>query len=93
MRLVLLGALVLMGLFYYRPLRTYMATKQELAQRSAEVHALAVKNRRLHHRLAASHTAPELVREARQLGWIRPGERLFIVKGIKRWRHQPHERP
>jgi cell division protein FtsB len=93
-RLVLLGALVLIGLFYYRPLRSYVTTKHELAQRAAEVHALAVENRKLRHRLAGSATEPELVREARQLGWIRPGEKLFIVKGIEQWRRKrAHHKP
>jgi len=93
-RLVLLGALALIGLFYYRPLRSYVATKHEVAQRSAQVHALVVQNRRLRHRLDASATEPELVREARQLGWIRPGEKLFIVKGIEQWRRKrAHHRP
>jgi hypothetical protein len=87
-RCLLLGALALIGLFYYRPLRSYLSTKHELAQRSAEVHALIVQNRRLQHRLTGSTSGAELVREARQLGWIRPGERLFIVKGIKEWRRK-----
>ncbi len=28
-----------------------------------------------------------LVREARRLGLVKPGERLFIVKGISAWVH------
>jgi hypothetical protein len=30
------------------------------------------------------------MREARRLGYVAPGERLYIVKGIKSWRRQ-HE--
>jgi Septum formation initiator len=84
------GAVLLIGLFYYRPLHSYIATNHEFAQRSREVHALDVENRALRHRLATAGTTAALVREARQLGWIRPGERLFIVKGIAGWRHQSH---
>jgi hypothetical protein len=31
-------------------------------------------------------TTEQLVREARRLGLVKPGERLFIVKGIPAWR-------
>jgi hypothetical protein len=89
-----IGAALLMGLLYYRPLHSYLATNHQLAQRSAEVHALDVENRALHHRIAISGTTSALVQEARQLGWVRPGERLFIVKGISKWRRQAkHPRP
>jgi cell division protein FtsB len=85
LRGVAVGALLLIAFFYYRPLQSYLGAKHELAQRQSEVDALAAKNRALKHRLAASGTTDELVREARRLGLIRPGERLFIVKGIGAW--------
>jgi hypothetical protein len=34
----------------------------------------------------ASATTDSLAREARRLGYIRPGEHLFIVKGIQAWK-------
>ena len=85
---VALGALALIGFFYYRPMQSYFATKHELAQRAAEVRALQAENRRLKRGVAGSETGPELLAEARKLGWIKPGERLFIIKGIDRWRAQ-----
>jgi hypothetical protein len=33
----------------------------------------------------ASESLDSVARQARQLGYIRPGEHLFIVKGIKVW--------
>jgi cell division protein FtsB len=81
------GAIVLAGLLYARPLRSYLGVKHELAQRAAEVQALKQQRRALQHRLAQSTTPEALTREARQLGLIRPGERLFIVKGISAWLH------
>jgi cell division protein FtsB len=87
------GVLLLLGFFYYRPLQSYFATRHELAQRSAEVRALAAQHRELEHRLATSETTPELIREARRLGLIRPGERLFIVKGIAGWHGTVPKRP
>ena len=41
---------------------------------------------RLLRRLADSETTTALVREARRLRLVRPGERIFIVKGIEEWR-------
>jgi hypothetical protein len=38
--------------------------------------------------VAASTSDAELAREARRLGLVKPGERLFIVKGINRWMKQ-----
>jgi cell division protein FtsB len=95
-RWVAIGALVLIAFSYYRPLQSYFSTKQELAQRSAEVRILAAQHKELEHRLATSGTKPALIREARRLGLIRPGERLFIVKGIADWNRKPaakHRRP
>jgi cell division protein FtsB len=92
-RLLLVGAVLLLGFFYYRPLQTYLSTRHELAQRSAEVRALTAEHRALEHRLATSETTPALIREARRLGLIRPGERLFIVKGIAAWQRAAHPAP
>jgi cell division protein FtsB len=71
---------------YYHPLRAYLATRHELDTRRAEVVRLAAQKRELEHRLSASSSADVLAREARRLGYVRPGEQLFIVKGIESWR-------
>jgi cell division protein FtsB len=88
MRWLAVGAIVLIGLLYARPLRSYLGTKHELAQRSADVQALKVEKRDLQHRLAEASTPEALQREARRLGLVRPGEKLFIVKGITAWLHK-----
>jgi cell division protein FtsB len=85
LRFVALGALLLIAFFYYRPLQSYLHARHQLAQRDAEVGRLAAEHRALERRLAASTSTEELVREARRLGFVRPGERLFIVKGIGAW--------
>ena len=41
---------------------------------------------RLEQRLRGSTSLARLAREARALGYVRPGERLYIVKGIPQWR-------
>jgi hypothetical protein len=78
-------AVVLVGYLYYHPLRTYFETRGELASRRAEVGRLAAQKRELQHRLEASLSADALARESRRLGYVRPGEHLFIVKGIQAW--------
>jgi cell division protein FtsB len=79
-------ALALVGFLYYSPLRSYLDTREELARRQAEVASLAAERSALERRLARQTSARALVREARSLGYVRPGERLFIVKGIPEWR-------
>jgi cell division protein FtsB len=87
-RLLALGAIVLIGFLYWKPLHTYLHTKHELQQRRAEVTALQREQNRLQKRIAAVGSSSQLVREARRLGLVKPGERLFIVKGIPAWRHK-----
>ena len=85
LRWLAVGAILLVALLYARPLRSYLNTKQQLAQRAADVRALEAEKRDLQHQLADASTPEALQREARRLGLVRPGERLFIVKGISKW--------
>jgi cell division protein FtsB len=79
------GALCLVGLLYYRPLSTYVDTRDTLANRSAQVQSLRNERQRLQHELADATGDAALVREARRLGLVKSGERLFIVKGVGAW--------
>jgi cell division protein FtsB len=85
-RLLALGGLVLVTFLYWKPAHAYLHTKRTLDDRRAEVQALRAEQARLQKRLAQVGTTEELVREARRLGLVKPGERLFIVKGIPAWR-------
>lgn len=80
------GVFVLVGLLYYRPLANYVETKRALDERRTEVQELREERERLEARLLRSSTDEALSREARRLGLVREGERLFIVKGIAEWR-------
>jgi cell division protein FtsB len=86
MRLVALGVAVLLALLYYRPVRTYMKTRDTLRERTAEVHELAARKHQLEQRLTEVEQGASLVRGARRLGLVKPGEHLFIVQGIQQWR-------
>jgi cell division protein FtsB len=81
------GALVLIGLLYYRPLKAYVDAHAQLAQREQAVLKLKDQRTRLKQQLGSSTSVATLAREARaRLGYVRPGEHLFIVKGINEWR-------
>jgi cell division protein FtsB len=79
-------AVALIGYAYYQPLRSWIETRAELSSRRAEVAELAAKKRELERRLEATTSLDALAREARRLGFVRPGEHLFIVKGIEAWK-------
>ena len=83
--------LTVMAFLYYRPLASYLETRSELGTRRAQVVALRAEKARLERRLARNTSDAALAREARRIGYVKPGERLFIVKGIAAWRRQ-HER-
>jgi hypothetical protein len=85
-RWLAVGALVLIALLYYRPLKAYIDARGQLGQRQHIVQRLRTDKARLEHRLGSSNSMATLAREARALGYVRPGERLYIVKGINRWR-------
>jgi len=85
-RLVALAGLVVLALFYWRPLHAYMRTKHELARREGQVANLRRQQEQLRTRISEIDSGKTLVPEARQLGLVKPGERLFIVRGISAWR-------
>ena len=87
-RLLALAGLVLVAFLYWKPAGTYLHTKRQLNVRQAEVRSLQTEKAQLERRLAQAGTTEQLVREARRLGLVKPGERLFIVKGISAWRQR-----
>jgi cell division protein FtsB len=85
-RWVALGVVVLLALLYYRPVRAYVHSRHAVAARAGEVFELSARKRQLEERLAEIRSGATLVRGARRLGLVKPGERLFIVRGIPEWR-------
>jgi cell division protein FtsB len=71
---------------YYRPLASYVETRNDLAAKRAEVEALKVARAQLELRLVNSMSLEATEREARRSGYVKPGEQLFVVKGIPAWR-------
>ena len=88
MRWAAVATLVVVALLYYRPLRSYVETRSSVQERHAEVRELRAKRDELARRLEDADTPEALARRARKLGLVKPGEELFIVKGIEEWRRE-----
>jgi cell division protein FtsB len=87
LRLVWLVALIGVAVYlYYRPIASYLESRNELAERRAEVETLRIVKAELEERLTSSTSVEATEREARRIGFVRPGEQLFVVKGIPDWR-------
>jgi cell division protein FtsB len=89
-RLLAIAAAVLVGFLYWKPLHSYVATKHQLRTRQQQVQALQAEKAALQKKIALAGTTQELTRQARLLGLVKPGEQLFIVRGINAWRKHNH---
>lgn len=78
--------MLVVAYLYWHPLTTYLDRRGDVARASTEVASLTTQKRALERRLALQRSDAVLVREARRLGYVQPGERLYIVKGIPEWR-------
>lgn len=91
----LIGPIVVVavvGFLYYQPLSTYLDTRGQLAARRAEVASLRAEKTRIDEAVLRAQSLDALARQARRIGRVRPGEQLFIVKGIEAWRREHHAR-
>ena len=91
LRWLAVGVALFIAFLYSQPLRSYFSTREAVNQRTEEVRALRAQKLRLERRLAEGDTPAAVMREARRLGYIKPGERLFIIKGLGSWR-RTHEK-
>ncbi|HUZ15383.1 MAG TPA: septum formation initiator family protein [Gaiellaceae bacterium] len=82
------AVLVLVGLLYYRPLHDYFSAQAQRAARVAEVVKLERQQAALARKLREASSPAALAAEERLLGYIRPGEHLFLVKDIPQWRRR-----
>lgn len=86
-RWLAVAAVVVVAILYVQPVRSYLETRSTMTERAREVRALESRHEALERLLTAQTSDAVLLREARRLGYVKPGERLFIVKGIPAWRH------
>jgi len=88
-RLRLIWAVAIVGVsvyLYYRPIASYLETRNDLATSRADVESLRLVKAELELRLVNSSSVDSIEREARRIGYVNPGVRLFVVKGIPAWR-------
>ena len=85
-RVSLLGVLVGIVLLYIGPAASWLRTWSEAKHQRTEVTRLQKEHDVLVARQKALKDPRTLEREARRLGYVKPGEQLFIVKGINDWR-------
>ena len=93
LRWCVVGVVGVVAFLYYRPLASYLETRSTLNARQAEVQELRAERARLQARLEHSTTLAALTREARRNGLVRPGEQLFVVRGIAEWRRAQRAAP
>jgi len=86
LRWSILAVGVFVAFLYYQPLSSYLETRAAMNERATEVEQLRQERLRLQARLADSSTVTALAREARRMRLVKPGERIFIVKGVEQWR-------
>jgi len=82
----LVGIVAVAVYLYFRPLTSYVETRSDLAEARAQVETLREAKIRLEQRLEFSTSDDAMRREARRIGYVRPGEQLYVVKGIPDWR-------
>ena len=81
-RWALLGVLGLVLYLYIGPATNWVSTWREAGQKREEVAKLRVENDRLRERRDALKRRSSLEREARRLGMVRAGERMYVVEGL-----------
>jgi hypothetical protein len=83
----LLGAAVVcaVAVAYVQPIRAYLGARKEVAQERVEKAAAQRRQAALRKRLVLAGTDAFVEREARRLGLVRPGERLFVIRGLEAW--------
>jgi cell division protein FtsB len=89
-RVLALAALALVSFLYWKPVHTYLRTKHALEVRQAQVRSLQAEKVRLETKIKLANTNAELIKQARKLGLVRPGEQMFQVTGISAWRQRHH---
>ncbi len=81
-RWALLFVLALVIYLYIGPATNWVSTWREAREKRGEVAELRAENERLRERRDALKRRSSLEREARRLGMVRAGERMYVVEGL-----------
>jgi cell division protein FtsB len=72
---------VVLGLYIQQGL-AYLSTRSQASEQAAIVQRLARQNRRLVSQEKSLNNPATIVKDARKLGMVKPGERPFVVTGL-----------
>lgn len=81
-RLMLLFVLVALVGLYIRPALSYLETRGQAAAQARDAAALEREHRSLTQRKRALRDPVILEQEARKLGYVKPGERAYVVDDL-----------
>jgi cell division protein FtsB len=81
-RIALLGVLFGIFVLYIGPARSYVQALGQANARRADVHELQAEHQRLESRRIALTKPGVIESEARRLGYVKPGERPYIVQDL-----------
>ena len=84
--------LVAVAVGYVQPLRAYRDATADVVAQKAQIDRIERTNATLEQRIEETETPEFVEREARKLGLVKPGERLFIVTGVDEWKHDRRAR-
>jgi hypothetical protein len=78
-RIVLALTAVVLAILFVQPVRAYRNAHAHLRTAQAQLAGVRTEHDRLQRELAAAGTPGALVREARRLGYIYPGETPWVI--------------
>ncbi len=71
---------------YVQPVRGYLDARKTVAERHLDQEALLKKQAGLRRELEIAGSDVFIEREARLIGLVKPGEHLFIIRGVEAWK-------
>ena len=81
-RLVMLGVVVLVGWIGLKAGLALISARGQAAQETSLVSSLQAQHQRLLPQEQALHQSATIMRDARQLGMVRAGERSYVAIGL-----------
>jgi cell division protein FtsB len=81
-RRALIGVFALVLYLYIGPAARWVTTYREAKHKRAEVAALQAQNRSLKAKRNALRAPGSLERQARALGMVKAGEKLYVIQGL-----------
>jgi cell division protein FtsB len=80
-RCALLGVFALVLVLYIGPAARWVSTYRQAKDKRAMVASLQAENNRLRARERSLQGAASLERQARRLGMVKAGEKLYVIQG------------